>query len=293
MPFQPAMQQAQKLNAAMEALAALGAAMAIRSGEAQADPAVAAGISGVLNAIDPALLDGISEGESEILRSFIRAFFRQALDLIENPSRPASWSFDDPLILQAQGQASKLIVRMIAGAAVQNAEMQASLSQSGTFLDIGTGVGWLAIEAAKTWPKFKVDGIDIFEPALNLAAKNLATSGMADRVTFRNQDVSRLDAADHYSAAFFAGPFIPEIVVRTALPAVFRAIKPGGWLFFGLYRAAPDLLAQALADLRVIRSGGHGWTSAEVRQLLESVGFHWVQDITADVPAMLVAVRKP
>ena len=47
---------------------------------------------------------------------------------------------------------------------------------------VGTGVGWLAIEAARSWPALRVVGIDSWEPALILARKNLAQSGVVERV---------------------------------------------------------------------------------------------------------------
>jgi cyclopropane fatty-acyl-phospholipid synthase-like methyltransferase len=61
----------------------------------------------------------------------------------------------------------------------------AALLRDCRFLDIGTGVGWLAIEAAKTWPGMRVVGLDIWEPSLQLAATNISAEGLTDRVTLR------------------------------------------------------------------------------------------------------------
>ena len=41
-------------------------------------------------------------------------------------------------------------------------------------LDVGTGVGWLAVALARAYPQARVLGIDIFPPALDLAAANVA-----------------------------------------------------------------------------------------------------------------------
>jgi precorrin-6B methylase 2 len=54
------------------------------------------------------------------------------------------------------------------------------LRRPGAFFDIGTGVGWLAIEAARFWPALRVVGIDPWEAVLTLARNNLAKSGIAD-----------------------------------------------------------------------------------------------------------------
>ncbi len=44
-------------------------------------------------------------------------------------------------------------------------DIDSALRQSGSFLDVGTGVGWLAIEAARTRPALRVVGIDLWEPS--------------------------------------------------------------------------------------------------------------------------------
>jgi Methyltransferase domain len=81
------------------------------------------------------------------------------------------------VILQSQGQLSRLIVRGFEAAATQRPELMAALRQPGAFLDIGTGVGRLAIEAARCWPAIQVVGIDPFQPALALARNNIRQSG--------------------------------------------------------------------------------------------------------------------
>jgi SAM-dependent methyltransferase len=101
---------------------------------------------------------------------------RQAIDLMENPAHAPGWNYEDPVVLESQGQVSRLIVRGIDMLATQRPDISATLRQPGAFLDVGTGVGWLAIEAARTWPALRVVGIDSWDPALTLAQKNLTQS---------------------------------------------------------------------------------------------------------------------
>ena len=71
------------------------------------------------------------------------------------------------------------------------------LERPGTFLDVGTGVGRLAIEAARTWPALRVVGIDIWQPALTAARRNVADARLEDRVEVRSQNM--LDLSDRAS----------------------------------------------------------------------------------------------
>ncbi len=160
----------------MEALAALGAQLALRREGATPDPAVGELLRRVTAHIDPEGLAGLDAAQEAILLNYIRTFFRQALDLLENPSRPSGWTYEDPLILQTIGQASRLAVERMDMLRGEYPAIARVLSAPGAFLDVGAGVGWLAIQAAMTWPQMRVTGLDIFEPALKLAAQNLAAS---------------------------------------------------------------------------------------------------------------------
>ena len=289
MPFQAAMRQIMALLSQTEAVAALGASLATG---VELPPAVAERLARVTALLDPVAMQGLTPSEAAILRSIIRTFFRQAMDLLENPGRPAQWSYEDPVILQNIGQTSRVIIRMIADMAARTPALAVRFAQAGRFLDVGTGVGWLAIDAARAWPALTIEGIDIFEPALRLAAQNLATTDLAGRVTFRHQDVTTLDTASGYAGAFFAGPFIPPDIVPAALSALHHCIEPDGWLFFGLFRAPPAPLPQALLQLRITRSGGYPWSVEQVRGLYSSHGFTFEDLLENDSPGQIVVGRR-
>lgn len=289
MPIKEALRQTMALLSQTEAVAAFGASLAR---DTAIPPTVADRLAKVTALLDPAALQGLSNPEAAMLRAVIRSFFRQALDLLENPGRPAVWSYDDPVILQNIGQTSRMIVTMIAEMVGRTPELAGRLARPGRFLDVGSGVGLLALDAARAWPALKIDGLDIFEPALKLAAQNLADSGLSDRVTFRNLDVTALDAPGAYAAVWFAGPFIPAAVVPAALAALHRAMEPDGWLFFGLFRAPPLPLPQALLDLRITRSGGYPWTVDEIRTLTGNHGFRFVELLDSDGPGQIVVCRR-
>jgi SAM-dependent methyltransferase len=112
-------------------------------------------------------------------------FFLDALDLLDQPQRAPGWNHTNPDILEAQGRFSRAIITRIAELGAEQPDLETLLNQPGAFLDVGTGVGHLAIEAARTWPTLHVVGLDVWKPSLTLArAKYCAERASApDRIT--------------------------------------------------------------------------------------------------------------
>ena len=189
---------------------------------------------------------------------------RQAQDLVDDPGRPPGWTFTHPDILAGWGRGSAMVPGLLA-AAPQFTEVR-------SFLDVGTGVGLLAIAAARTWPAAAVTGIDIWEPALEIAAGNITAAGLADRVTVRRADVTSIDEAESYDCAWFPTFFVSEPVLDAAVPRLVRALRPGGWLVLGRMAPPPDPVAQAASALRTIRGGGADFAAARLVSALEAAG---------------------
>ena len=282
----------QRWIVSVEALAALGAACRLRREGIKADPRVRALLSDVLRAIDPQLLNGIDASHEDMACAFAQAALYQSLELLANPGRTPGWRHEDSVILQSQGQVSRLIVRAIGAMAAQRPELDAVLRQPGALLDVGTGVGWIAIEAARAWPALRVLGIDPWEPALALARENLARSDVADRVEFRSQHVEHLDVSEMFAVAWLPGPFITTETVDLALPRLYRSLTPEGWLIFGLFAPTSSPLDEALMRLRAARSGGYPWTPAEVEDRLRACGFQQIEAISVGLPTRFVLGRR-
>jgi ubiquinone/menaquinone biosynthesis C-methylase UbiE len=283
-----------QLSVPVEALAALGAELRALQEHLDVDPRVRLLLQeAAAAAIGPRLLDELKPAEAASAVALVRTVFRQALDVLENPTRPPGWSYDDPVVLQTQGQVSRVIVHRIDALAKQFSPLIAALQAPGVFLDVGTGVGWLAIEAARTWPALNVLGLDPWEPALALARENLAHSDVADRVTFRAQRVEELEEVARVTVAWVPGPFLAREVADSALATVFRALRPGGWLVFGLTAAPADSLADAVVRLRTFRSGGHPWTADEVVGRLRQLEFTAIKAISPGPPVHFVLAQRP
>lgn len=289
MTVDPLMNSVHRLSISVEALAALGAALQLQRSDAAADPRVHACLRDVLHAIDPQLTEHRLGNRTDYAKPLIETVFRQSLDLLHNPERVPGWRHLDPMILQSQGQVSRLIVHSIDELAEQRADLRGILRGSGTFLDVGTGAGWLALEAARIWPRLRIVGIDVWEPALALARDNVAASDHGERIELRSQAVERLEEPETYALAWFPGPFIPAEVTPAALEHIHHALLPGGWLIFALWVPSADPLAAAVANLRIVRSGGHPWTAAEAVANLRAAGFVAIEVLPPGVPGSPVA----
>ncbi len=291
MSFASLMAMAQRLQASGEALAVLGAELRIRREGLPADPQVVRSLQDVIRALDPSLLDDLTVEQEEAALAIIQSAIGQAADLLDDPGRPPGWRHEDPTILQGQGQASRRFIRAIDALAGQRPDLQRVLHAPGAFLDVGTGVGWLAIEAARAWPALRCIGIDVWEPALQLARANLAGVGMEDRVELRAQGVEQIDDLEVFTLAWLP-PFVPVALMPVALKNLHRALVPGGWLVLSLLGAMPDPLGQALAALKLARHGTYAWTPPEAEGQLQAAGFERVETFSPTPLTVIVVGRK-
>lgn len=286
----------QRLNVSLEALAALTAELRVRAEGLDPAPEVRAALARVVAALDVGDLDGLAPDQLGPVVGFARAFFRQAHELVETPQRPPGWQPDDPALLTSQGRASILVAELLARVAPGLGDLDARLRAPGAaVLDVGTGVGLLAVALCRTFPGLRVVGIDVWPRVLELAAANVAEAGLQAQVELRAQGVQDLADHDAYDAVWLPGPFLPRAVVPAALEVTLRALRPGGRVVFGVYAAPPEELARAVTELRIVRSGGCPWAPEEVVACLRSAGFAEVAavDRTWNAPIGFVVGRRP
>lgn len=263
----------QRLNASAEALAAIAAGLRVRGEGVVVPTALGERLDGVAEALGLDLA-ALTPEECRIALGAVRAFFRQAAELIDAPDRPPGWSVDDPVLLQSQGRASMLVAPLLAGLAPELGDLHERLQAPGArLLDLGTGAGWLAIALATTFPAATVVGVDVAEGPLALAHQNVTTEGLEDRVQLRRGDAAELSDEASFDLVWVPGPFLRRDLVPDVLEGAHRALRPGGWVVFGRYAGPDDPLAASLIELRVIRSGGHPWSALECERLLTDAGF--------------------
>jgi precorrin-6B methylase 2 len=275
-----------------DTLAALGAALRIKHEGLAAEPSVNALLGAISHNVSPNIQSELQPAEMAVAVAWIRTLLRQSLDLFENPDRPSGWTYDDPLVLDSQGRASRFAVYQIEAFARQRPTLAATLANGGAFLDIGTGTGWIAIEAVKRWPGFTATGIDPWEPSLTLARRNVKDAGVDTLVTLLALSAQDLETRAAYKLVWLPAPFIQEPAARAALPRIAEALIPGGTLVVATLSPAASTLDDLLSKVHTIRGGGHPWTADGILELLETNGFVEIGLFSAG-PLILVAGRRP
>ena len=150
--------------------------------------------------------------------------------------------------------------------------------------DVCTGCGCVAVAIAHERPTATVRGTDISRPALEVAQRNAARHGVADRVTFRHGDL--LEGVTGTFDAIVANP--PYVIdrARPALQPEVRDHEPPVALFGGVdgLTLVTRLVAAAPACLR---SGGHLIFEFGLGQDVE------VEDLVAGSPDLeLIGLRR-
>lgn len=82
----------------------------------------------------------------------------------------------------------------------------------GSFLDVGTGTGILAIAAAKLFPDAHVEACDTDADAIAIAIENARLNGVAERITFRVGTVEETTASADFVCANLTADVIAAIL---------------------------------------------------------------------------------
>lgn len=286
-----------RLIEAAEALAAVGGAAILRVSQVDADPELRAALEGVVDALGVrAAWDEASTAELAPLLPLVRTAFQEAIALVAEPARAPGWSYTDVELLQSAGQASASFPQALAARGLAHLPGLAERldAPAASFLDVGVGVGGIAVAMCQQWPGLRVVGIDPWEPALAIARRAVAAAGLDDRVELRPQGVEALADDSVHDLAFVPAPFLPPALLPAAVERVARALAPGGWLVLASYRGDGPL-GEAVARLRTVRSGGTALDGPAGEALLRATGLADVATLPDDAwaSARLVVGRRP
>jgi predicted O-methyltransferase YrrM len=257
------------------------------------DPSLAEGILDVLVALGlahrdeelfaaaPGLRPLLAPQAKEVLLAQLRSTdlqCRQLIDGARHGKLAPGWQHTDPMLLEAQGRSGQGAMPAMIQSLRQNPELAARLDQpSASFLDVGVGVGVIAIELCRAFPALRVVGLEPAAAPLAQARANVAAAGLADRIELRHQGVEDLQDSEAFDLAFVAQVFIPDGVFAAGLARVWRALRPGGWMSMPAISAPGADLEAALSRLRNLLWGGGVRLPEQVVQAARAVGFTSVQ----------------
>ena len=283
MTFEEIMPTVMQWSTAAESLAALGAHLTLAQSGTEAPQEVAEALRKVLDAAGLTGVDELPPPQQMMLASMAKLAVHQANELVEAPGRATGWTFTDPVILDGWGRGSMMVPPVIKAAHPDLAEIT-------SFLDVGTGVGLLAVSAANVWPSTTIVGIDIWDPSLERAHANVEGAGLADRISLRKQAITELSDSEAFDCAWVPTFFLTEADLEKALPSVVGSLVPGGWIVLGLMHAPPDSLAAAIFELRTVRGGGCVLTADRAIELLDAAGTTGAHSVPPRPPAPLELV---
>ena len=278
MSFNKMQALAMRLVTNTESLAALVARLKLDAAGEVGDPEVTEQLDRVVDLIGATdLRANLEERERATVIGHATTMLRQAIDLIDDPVRPGGWYYTDPQILQGQGASSVIIAQLIAGAGIGGHDAR--------ILDIGTGVGALAMAFCRTYPDSTVVGIDTWELSLELARQNVAAAGFGSRITLRTTPIDAFEDIDGFDLVWMPVIFLSRVILEDAVAHAVAAMRPGAQIVLGRYAGPDDPVAGALGDLRTVRSGGTLLNGSDTQALLEGAGLVDVHEVDRTWPA--------
>jgi len=115
--------------------------------------------------------------------------------------------------------------------------------RGGSFLDIGTGTGILAIAAAKMFPDARIEASDTDADAIAIAKENAELNEVADRIDFQVGSVNEQTSSADLVCANLTAPVIVEL-----LPLLL-GITCGRLVLSGILDSQIDLVESCLFEL--------------------------------------------
>lgn len=112
----------------------------------------------------------------------------------------------------------------------------------GSFLDVGTGTGILAIAAAKLFPEARIEACDTDEIAIAIARENAAANGVLDQIEFRAGSIEESTA----SADLVCANLTADVIVQI-LPSLV-SLTCGKLVLSGILETQVEMVQAGLHD---------------------------------------------
>ena len=120
--------------------------------------------------------------------------------------------------------------------------------RGGSFLDVGTGTGILAIAAAKLFPEARVAACDTDPEAVEIAKENARLNGVAEQIDFRVGSLDESGREPATSSADFVCANLTADAISSLLPALIDA-SCGRLVLSGILDSQVDEIVDQLHEL--------------------------------------------
>ncbi len=142
-----------------------------------------------------------------------------------------------------------------------------------TFLDVGTGVGTIAIQMCRLFPTLHVVGLEPQDAPMAEARRNVTAANLGDRIELRAQRIEDLADREVFDLVWLPQVFLPREVLERGLRRAWAALRPGGWILLIAYSTPGMGLDAALGRLLNVLWGGDPLYPEQVAELLAAADF--------------------
>lgn len=204
------------------------------------------------------------------------------------------WSGQSDEALRAQGGTSaqgvqamkQFLLPMLPG-------LSQALERPGArMLDVGTGVGALAVAWAEAFDHLNVVAIDVLPRVLALARATVAASHAKERISLRQQDVATLEDRATYELVWLPAPFLPEEALTVAVGRAAEALIGGGWVMVGHGKYGGDPIEDAVGRFKTVTYGGTALDEGQAQSLLRGAAFTDVMTLPTPLGAPALTVGR-
>ncbi len=233
----------------------------------------------------PGMLQCLGSSNYEWLLAKLRSAQLQTHSFVQDAKRGdlrPGWRHRNPEILCSQGRLSSVeMAKMFENRILPRLDGLSCRLATDTahFLDIGTGVGCLALAMASRWPCLRVVAMEPFGPPLAEARRNFENSPLSDRIELRPSGLEELIDERLFDLVWLPQMFVPGKLFRQGLGPVWRALRPGGWIWLSALNESGTKLRFAISQLRNVVWGGDPIRAADLKSLLCEARFTEIQEI--------------